>query len=386
MRIPLILFAAGLLACAATARYRRGGGSVGELAVRRVEWNPTRAPLEKIEAVAESGDRTAIFSAGAATVLRGGAVLAVDRDVAGWRRAAGAIPAGDGNGAWLVGIDDHGEPRRLRADSRFERVGARFGLDGAAVSDVRATGGAGIAFLLENEIALSDGAHLQRFPVAAARSLAGGGGRAAVVDNGGVQLIDAAKGTTRRFAIEGAQVAELDENGRLYVATAQAIYVEDRAGALALAYLSDDDQIHDLAIAGTRLWFADGDELGAIDGERIRVTRGARIDRSATLTGSPSGDAWVLSRGGLARFTVDDAALGPLAQWEQAVAPVFARACAECHRPGGSAGIDLSSLESWEARRGLLRERLIAKRSMPPAGHALDEADREILRTWLDGR
>ncbi len=381
-----MIFAAGLLACAATARYRRGGGTVGELAVRRVEWNPTRARIDRIEAVAEAGDRTAIFSAGAATVFRGGAVLAVDREVASWGAGAAAIPAGDGNGDWLVGIDDRGEPRRLRADARFERVGARFGLDGARVAEVRATGGAGIAFLLENEIAFSDGAQLRRFPVAAARSLAGGGGRAAVVDGAGVQLFDPAQGTTRRFAIDGARFAELDGNGRLYVATARAIYAQDRTGALALAYLAGDDAIHDLAVAGSRVWFADGDELGAIDGERIRVTRGAPIDRSATLTGSPSGDAWVLSRGGLTRYTVDDAALGPLAQWEQTVGPVFARACAECHRPGGSAGIDLSTLESWEGRRALLRERVIARRSMPPAGHTLDEADRAALGRWLADR
>jgi hypothetical protein len=115
----------------------------------------------------------------------------------------------------------------------------------------------------------------------------------------------------------------------------------------------------------------------------VRVTAGARVEAGARLAGSPSGDVWVLGET-TRRFAVDDAALAPRDRWEQAVQPIFARVCATCHLPRGSSGVDLSTVERWEEKRPLLRRRLVDERSMPPRDHPLDDADREILRAWLD--
>ncbi|HEY6458624.1 MAG TPA: cytochrome c, partial [Polyangiaceae bacterium] len=99
---------------------------------------------------------------------------------------------------------------------------------------------------------------------------------------------------------------------------------------------------------------------------------------------SSSGDVWVLSGGSLQRFArVDpEAALG--ARWSSSLAPVFARACATCHLPGGVSGTDLSSAEAWHSERAAIRRRVVDTRTMPPEGHELSDADRAAIRAWLE--
>ncbi|HEX7665936.1 MAG TPA: cytochrome c, partial [Polyangiaceae bacterium] len=64
--------------------------------------------------------------------------------------------------------------------------------------------------------------------------------------------------------------------------------------------------------------------------------------------------------------------------------PVFARACAACHLPNGVSGTDLSTADDWAKEKSAIHERVVVQRSMPPAGHAITDADREAIRAWTE--
>ena len=209
--------------------------------------------------------------------------------------------------------------------------------------------------------------------------------------NGEVRTFDATTHKLNSFAV--AAVGALSTATDIWsIATKAGLYVEDKAGELALRYLARDQErpLHSVASAATRVWFAAGEELGVLDsgdsgdGSTIAVTRGAQLSPQAQLVGSATGDVWVLAAGQLRRFGRDDGALHPKERWAQVIAPVFARACTACHLPGGRSGIDLSTVAAWDTRRALLRERVVEKRSMPPAGSRISESDRAAIASWLD--
>lgn len=381
---PLVL-AAALAGCAASPHTRAGGG-VTPLRVRAVEWNAGHAPLTGVRAVADGGGVAVAFADGAAAVIAGGAVVAVDRAVPRWT-AAGTIPAADGTGSWIVGVDGGGKVLRLRGLRAFEPVSDRFGLAGERVLGVADLGGRSAAFRLADGVALVDGATVIRYASGPLAGLAGGNGHLAL---GGatVRVLDAATHVVHAFALPGSPGAPLfvavSAAGKLFVATPGAVYAENERGDLALRFESAGGAIHGLAAAGERVWFADGGELGVLDGEgaraRVRETRGAQVPEGATLSGSPSGDVWTLAGGALGRYAVDDAK-----GWDDTAAPVFRRACASCHGRGGEAGVDLSNAQAWERARDRIRRRVVVDRTMPPAGRALSDADREAIRAFLEG-
>jgi hypothetical protein len=70
--------------------------------------------------------------------------------------------------------------------------------------------------------------------------------------------------------------------------------------------------------------------------------------------------------------------------WEQAIHPLFARACTPCHLRAGEAGLDLSTFAAWKSRRADVRRCVVVDKTMPP-GHPLSDADRETVRAWIDG-
>jgi mono/diheme cytochrome c family protein len=377
-RLGVLALAAALAGCAA-APHTRAGGGVTSLRVRAVDWNAGRAPLAGVRAVADSGGVAVAFADGAATVIAGGAVVAVDRAVPRWK-AAGTLPAADGTGPWIVGVDDAGRVLRLRGRSVFEPVSDRFGLAAERVLGVADAGGRWAGFLLADGVALADGAAVTRYAAAPAGVLAGGGGHLAL---GGapVRVVDAATRAVHAFAVpegERSPLVAVNAAGRVFVATPDAVYGEDARGDLRLRFESARGAVHGLAAAGARVWFADGAELGVIDGARVRETTGAGLPAHATLTGSPSGDVWTLADGALARYAVDDEP-----GWDDTVAPVFRRACASCHAPGGEAGLDLSTREAWEGARDRVGRRVVVERTMPPPGRAMSDADREAVRAWL---
>lgn len=393
------LTAAGLVAgvaclgsagCAASPHSRAGGG-VTALHVRAVDWNPGKAPIEGVRAVADSGSDVVAFADGAATVLTGGRVVAVDRSVPRWV-SAGTLPATDGSGTWIVGVDADGRVHRLFGKSRFEPVSDRFGLTGDHVMSVASLGGGVAGFRLRDEIAVADGSVVTRYQTGPLEAFVGGGGSAAL---GGdlLRVFDVATKRVSGFAVPevawhsgaggsaGAALVAVTRTGRLFVATPEAIWAQDDRGDLSLRFEAPGMTIHGLAAAGDRVWFAEGAELGVIEGAHVRETTDARLSPAAELTGSPSGDVWTLTAGALGRFAVEGNG-GP--SWEEAVAPVFRRVCESCHRAGGEAGVQLGTEEAWDKRRERIRRRVLVDRDMPPAGRPLSDADREAIQGWLE--
>ena len=63
---------------------------------------------------------------------------------------------------------------------------------------------------------------------------------------------------------------------------------------------------------------------------------------------------------------------------------MFRRACEACHRAGGEAGVQLGTQEAWAKHRDEIRQRVLVDRTMPPTGVVLPEADRAVIRAFLD--
>jgi hypothetical protein len=74
-------------------------------------------------------------------------------------------------------------------------------------------------------------------------------------------------------------------------------------------------------------------------------------------------------------------ASGDEAVWRKTVRPIYVRVCADCHAPGGSSGIDLSSYASWVSRRTLVHDRVVVKRDMPQ-GRTLDDTELAAINDW----
>jgi hypothetical protein len=381
MRRSLLAFSAlAVLAGCGPSRLSRAGGGVLPLTARAVEWNHAHAEVGPVRAVADAGDTVVVFGDGQATILAGGAIVAIDHSVSRWT-AAGVVPAADGNGTWIVGVDGDGRVLRLRNHSAFEGVSDRWGLAHDRVLGVTAIGPSIAGFLLSGEVAVADGHHVTRYMTGPLQGLFGGGGRAAFLDDP-LRVFDLRARAARAFSLpEPASLAAMRDDGRLFTASRGAVYGEDDHGDLALRFEATDSAIHGLVAAGERLWFADGAELGTIEGGALRETTGARLAPTARLVGSPSGDVWTITADrDLLRFSAE---LGAVSTWDEAIAPVFQRSCGDCHEPGGSAGFDLSTREAWTSGRAAIQRRVVDERTMPPTGHVLADADREAIRLWL---
>jgi hypothetical protein len=130
------------------------------------------------------------------------------------------------------------------------------------------------------------------------------------------------------------------------------------------------------------VWLADGAELAVVEGDRVAETSGARIPADARLAPSATGDVWVLGGDGLRRYARVEPEPSLAVSWSSSLAPIFARSCASCHLPGGISGTDLSTAEAWESEKQTIAERVVARRSMPPEGHPLSDADRAAIAAW----
>lgn len=364
------------------------------LTVSEVTWNPTHAPTGAILDVADVGSDVVLFGDGTATILEDGNVVSVDRSVGKWQSSA-TIPAPDGTGLWIVGVAGDGTLRRLRARKSFEKVSERYGLGGTRVRAVAALGGPYVAFLLDNGVAVADGSAVSRYPLSAFPAVTGGGFHGALYGAAEVRIFDAVKGNTKRFEVEGARWVAVDADGHLVVASSSAIWVEGKEGALELRYRAAGDTLHGLAFARDRIWFADGPELGTIEPKGVALTRGLALAPTARLTASPTGDVWALAAGNARRFAASSTgattltaagpnAAAPAPSWQEAIAPVFSRACASCHGSSASSGIALGDAAAWKNRKDLIRQRVLVERSMPPAGASLTDADRAAIARWLD--
>lgn len=359
----------------------------GALVVRTIEWNPSKVNVGKVAAVTEDRGTLVVFGDTGATVLSGGIITATDAAVNDWQ-AATLIPAGDGNGTWIAGVDGKGRILRLRAATYFEDVSDIYGLADEPILAVAPLGGAFIGFALEGELAITDGTTVTHYEAGSYPELAGGKGRAAGVIDGDVFVFDAAKAQAIHYTVEGAEQAVIDANGKLVVRTRDALYAEDDLGGLVLRYESASGDMHALVTSGTltsgsRVWFADGATLGTFEDGAVSLTPSAVPLDNARLVGSPSGDVWVLREGELTRFAAERPDAQSRRAWEDTVQPLFLRSCTPCHAPGGSGGADLSTYDEWDARRAALKERVVEKKTMPPTGIEFTDADRKVIADWL---
>jgi hypothetical protein len=335
--------------------------------------------------VVEQGDAVYALGGKLATVLRGGVVTGkVEADHA-WVGGA-VIAAPDGDGRWVIALDDAGVPWRLTIAGEREQVADRLGLDGAHVS---AIGGAGTTFaaeLADGVAFTTDGLHLARVPAQPAYTIAVARGQlaraiaATATVPAHIERWDLARGTKQTYAMPAVQLAFLDgdsDHPRLVVSDGTNIYV-DRDGHL--EPFRAPGRVHAIAARGDRLWIAAASDLWLYDNGKLRATRG-RDSNAALLAASNTGDAWLATQHGIVRYTLGAAGDDP--RWQEQIAPVFERVCAHCHLPGGQAGIDLSTAASWKTDHGEIARRVLVTRTMPPAGTELTDADRATLEQWL---
>jgi mono/diheme cytochrome c family protein len=369
-----------VVACGPGA-HSRAAGVVGQVAVAPVVWNASNAPMGHVRAVADAGDVVAVFSDTGATVLASKAVVSTDTSVNDWVDA-GAVSATDGSGQWIVGARGNGHLYRLRNQSTFEDVSGRYGLGAFAARGATSLGPGFTGFLLDGEIAIADGHQVARYGSAKMTDFAGGGGFAVGVAHDSLYVVNAAQKTATTFALPDVTHAALGPSGRVYATTSRAVYAANDKGELALVYESDDDTIHGLVASGPHVWFADGSELGVVDGDNVAETTGVHVAVDAKLAASASGDVWVVGAGGLQRFARADSGPSPTAMWTATLSPIFARACASCHMPNGVSGTDLSTPAAWQSERPRIRERVVVTKTMPPQGHPISDADRAAIQAW----
>jgi hypothetical protein len=354
------------------------------LTVRSVDWNPTAVDVGSVAAVAELGGVIAVFADAGASMFSGGLLTASDGSVNGWTSAS-VIPAADGNGTWITGIDATGTVLRLRGGAYFEPVSDLYGLEEEEVLSVAALGGSSVAFALDGQLAVTDGMTVTRYDVATYAGLAGADGRAASAVDGKARIFDAASASELTHLLAGVEQAVFDAAGRLVVRTADAIYAEDGQGNLGLRYRAKSGALRELAASDVRVWAVEGTELLSVETDSVLRTDGAAGPEAARLVGSPSGDVWLIEGGALTRFAAETGDSEDRGVWEKDVQPVYHASCTPCHEPGGSAGADLSTYGAWVARREQIKERVVAAKTMPPTGIEFTEEGRAAIAKWVTG-
>jgi mono/diheme cytochrome c family protein len=377
----------GVTGCA-PGLHTREAGALGPLEVHAVDWNPAKTEVRGPRAVADTGELVAVFSDDGSWVFRGGALQGHVTGATGWRDAA-TIVAADGSPRWIVGVDGRGRLLRLRGASSFEDVSARYGLPAGTVRGAAMLDGTRAGFLLAGKLAVADGERVTRYGVddTDLRALAGNGGYGAAVAKDEVVSVRASDASVIRFALPDAAATAVTSDGHVYASTPRALYTVGEGGALDLLYVAPHDQLHGLTAAGDHVWFGDGTELGMARGTTVNETKGANIAADARLFASPGGDVWVVGGGHVQKYSSpeDPTAPGPTTDsaWATSLSPIFARNCAACHQPGGSSGVDLSSLAAWRTRKGDILEQVVVTRSMPPGGRGMTDADRETIHSWV---
>ena len=361
------------------------------LTLTAVPWNPSSVDVGTVQAVAEQDAAVLVFGSKGVQTLASGSLVRSDVSITAWRSAA-VVPSADGLSTWMVGVDDGGHVQRIPSDGTPQDVSARYGLAADKVQNVvgmiAVSGSGHVAFLLEDGVALSDGANVTRYHVPA-RAISASGGRVAIADASAVRIFDQGKETDLKLA--DAQLVAYDGAGNLLAATTHALY-RVSAGSAEKVYDAGGRTIHQLAGAGPNVWLAVDGDLGVWQGGHVAVASGGTLAKDARLVGSASGDIWVLTGGQLLRWSAQVAAGGDDATWNATVQPVYAAVCSNCHSPPGSgkssSNIDLSTYEAWKARRVTIRARVVAQAgsptAMPPpkSGYVITDAQRSAIEIW----
>jgi mono/diheme cytochrome c family protein len=349
----------------------------------------------------ELGDALYVFARDQVTIERAGAAVAtVPAPGQGWAEAI-VMPALDEPGRWVVARTRSGELWRITASGDLEPIHDRLGVpprvrsiaasafapsaasgaaSGAAPNPTSSAASAStVVIALDDGIAiLRDQAHVARFTGPSGTVIASRD-RIAIRHGDQLEVWSLVDQTRTSYRVPGAIAAAFTGapgRGTLVVATHDALFVE---AANTLRRLAAPELLA-LAAAGSRLWVATARGVELLDGAAL-VPTGMRATATDHLFGLASGDVVVGGSTQLARLAIDRPADDP--RWRATVLPIFERVCARCHRPGGDAGVDLSTAAAWRRERDELVHRVVATHTMPPAGIALDAADRRVLAGWL---
>lgn len=353
-----------------------------DMGVRAVDWTPDGDALGKVTAVVERGATTAAFGDTGAVLFTNGAHEVTDPMLT-TVEAAAVIPAADHNGLWIAGADAAGTVWRLFAGEQFEAVSTLYGLEGDAVSGLAPIGATGTVFTVAGGLAVSDGTNVTRYDTGALTGVTAGGGRIAGVSPEGVVVFKAQAEEMTAFDLPGAAAVAFDDEGRLLALTPEAIYREDAEGALVEIYASEGAGLLGLAAAPGRVWFSDGTIAGLVDPDGVALSPEGALPDGAVISGSPTGDVWVIAGGALSRLALDIGTDGARQAWEADIEPIFEKACTPCHLPGGTAPVHLSTYDAWETHRTSLKQRVLEKKDMPPQGFELSDDDRKAIGDWL---
>lgn len=372
------VLASALAACGSDVPPTVTPAEAGSFSVNAVQWNVDGSEPGQVTAVAETGGNVAVFSDKGALVFAGGALATSDATVTSWQRAATTITAPDSLESWVVASGADGHLYRLRALRTLEDVSDRFGLLDAKIVSIAAGSSPWIVFGLEDGIAVSNGKNVIRYDGALTGLSAFGSRAAGILGNGSVRVIDLATMKAVDYKVPGAKATAFDAKGDVWVETEHELFKEGTS-ALDAAYRDDALVLHGLTFGGGNLWFGAGTELGMVSSDGKVSLAKADIPADAVLYGSPSGDVWTLSAGTLARYGVP--LTGDEADWRTNVLPVYARVCSQCHAPGGSSNIDLSTYDSWAQRRQVIYQRVNVAKNMPQ-GQTISDEDAQAIATW----
>jgi mono/diheme cytochrome c family protein len=356
-----------------------GAPALLELKLEAEPWNAGNVETGVVAAVVEHEGRTVLFGDLGVRVLAGGALAEQDPSVKSWRAAA-LIPAADGPGAWVAGLDGQGKLHRLVNLASLEPISDRYGLASEEILALAADTSA-VAFALSTGVAVASGETVDRFALGAVSAVAVRGKQVAAVLPSTVVLLDVSKKNGVSFDLQGATFTYLDGDGKLFVLTPTALLGQERAGdSEPLRELHAGSGLSGLVEAGGRLWFREGGELGTYLAGSVARTSGLKLS-SGALAAASSGGVWALGGGEPQRFALGGASPDEK-QWQVAVQPAFARACSKCHLPGGTGGKDLSTYASWVALRKTINSRVVVKKDMPPAGNPMTDEDRDAVAAW----
>jgi cytochrome c5 len=350
------------------------------LTLHSIDWNVAKADVGTIAAIAEDDEELVLFGSNGATLMAGGAVRGVIAGATSWH-FAGTIPAADGVGDWIIGVAGDGHIYRVRAESLLEDVSGRYGLSTDLVRSVVGIDHQSVAFGFEGGLAIADGTTVTRYAGPPNGMLSGGSGRLAWRDDTSVKVLTLAARKVRSFDLAGATGVAIDASGRLVVIEDRRLWIESD-GVLSLRWTADAP-FGAITTAGPRVWMSVGTELAVATGDALSKSSGAGVVDSATLSGTPTGDVWIVGSDGVRKLS-GSAPSEAIADWIATIQPIYATTCASCHAPSGAAGSDLSTHQAWLERSDAIRQRVVIDQTMPPRGIVLDDSKRAAIRDWLE--
>jgi hypothetical protein len=192
-----------------------------------------------------------------------------------------------------------------------------------------------------------------------------------------------AQGASERFDLGVVSAVASSARGQAIATSGGALLRQDPDGGF-VTLCADADTLRDPVSAGVNAWAIAKTELALVDARgKPWKSKGLALGADAHLFGSPSGDVWVTGDAGLRRFAYDDPTLpADERDWNTRIAPIYARVCSQCHERGGSAGVDLSSSQTWAAEREKICDRVVSTGDMPPAGTVLSGTDKATIASW----